>query len=250
MAWAEAQVQEYNARPHRSLPKIVDPVTGKRRHQTPDEAWAEHVAAGWAPTTVSEAEITDLFRPYEERTTARGEVSIGGNRYFHPALEDHHGARVLVGFDIHDPGRVWVRDSRMRLIAVAGLDANVTPAFPKSFVEQARDQRLKGQLQRLENRAHEKIAQHGGYEVRPDVEPTAPTVREIEVRAELAAEAAPARIETRKDRYLRAVALLEAAPAIAEADASWLAVYGRSREFLSTEEWVREHGIEVLDTLT
>lgn len=38
--------QDYNNTPHSSLPKIVDPVTGKRRNMTPNERWDEAVANG------------------------------------------------------------------------------------------------------------------------------------------------------------------------------------------------------------
>lgn len=48
-AWINAVCDKWNDKPHRSLPKIADPVTGKRRRQTPREALQAHVDAGWTP---------------------------------------------------------------------------------------------------------------------------------------------------------------------------------------------------------
>ena len=62
----EERVAEYNAMPHRGLPKFEDPDTGRSRHMSPDECWDAHVAKGFVPALVSQNEVDDLFRPYEE----------------------------------------------------------------------------------------------------------------------------------------------------------------------------------------
>src|SRR5690606_3677314 len=52
-----------HATPHRGLPKFTDPETGRKRHMSPDEAWAAHVASGFRPVMVDANEADDLFRP-------------------------------------------------------------------------------------------------------------------------------------------------------------------------------------------
>lgn len=248
LKWAEAQVTAYNARPHRSLPKVRD-ADGRLRHQTPDEAWAAAEAEGWQPVRLDADAAADLFRPYEVRTTARGEVSLFGARYFAPMLADHHGESVQVGYDIHDPSRVWVRDLDGRLIAVAGLDANKTPFFPKSVVEQARDDRAKRRLATIERNRLEVLAERG-----PTVAPAAaePTPRETAalaaIEADLATPAAPALPETPADRWRRATAVLAAGAEADPAQAAWAAVYVKSPEYRSLSVRVADFGEAALDT--
>ncbi|WP_248132976.1 DNA-binding protein [Pseudomonas sp. B329] len=45
-AGAEAEIEAYNRKPHRGLPKIRDPKTLQRRHMTPLEAWDAAIAKG------------------------------------------------------------------------------------------------------------------------------------------------------------------------------------------------------------
>lgn len=148
--WCQDQVDAYNNRPHSALPKIRDENTGKRRHQTPNEAWAQAVAEGWKPTPVEANEADDLFRPYKEAKTNRAEIRLFGNTYFHPDLEHYHGETVRVGYDIHDAGRVWVREQSGRLICVAEFEANKRSYFQQSFIEQAAQKRAQGRIKRAQ----------------------------------------------------------------------------------------------------
>lgn len=129
--WADSMVREYNHTPHRGLPRITDPVTGRRRHMTPAESWAEAVERGWSPAVVSAAEAADLTRPYEVRTVTRGMVSVLGNSYFSRTLADWHGHEVMVGYDVHDASKVYVRDLSGRLICEAGFEANKRAVLPR-----------------------------------------------------------------------------------------------------------------------
>lgn len=153
--WCQEQVDAYNNRPHRALPKIRDAETGKMRHQTPNEAWQQAIDEGWKHTPVEQHEADDLFRPYKEAKTTRAEVRLFGNLYFHPDLEHYHGETVRVGYDIHDASHVWVRDLQGRLICVAGFEANKRSYFPQSFIEQAAEKRAKGRIKRAEARIDE-----------------------------------------------------------------------------------------------
>ncbi|MDQ2822428.1 MAG: Mu transposase C-terminal domain-containing protein [Pseudomonadota bacterium] len=149
LAFCDGEVAEYNARPHRSLPKIADPSTGRRRHMTPDEAWALAESKGFAAHTVADDDLRPLFRPQTLRTVRRCELELFGNRYFARALEEFHTQQLRVGYDIHDPAKVWVYDESGRFICNAELDGNVRDYMPKSVIEQARDKRAAGREHRL-----------------------------------------------------------------------------------------------------
>jgi len=151
LAWAQEAIADYNARPHSALPKIRDPETGKVRHQSPDEAWDAWLDNGWQPAAMDAEELADLFRPYVIRKVNRGQVTVGKKVYFSQALDtlDLHGEEVRVGYDIHDPSVVYIRDLEDRPVCTAALDANRRGMFPKSELEESRERRARGQERRL-----------------------------------------------------------------------------------------------------
>ncbi len=159
LAWAQGAVDTYNARPHRSLPKMRDPVTGRIRHQSPVERLEQFRAQGWVPQTLPQELLDDLFRPILIRTTRRGEVNLPWGRYYASDLLPHSGAKVQVGYDIHDGSNVWVRDHDGRLIAIAGRDANLVPEMPESALAHGRQQRVKAALARLDERRTDHLAE-------------------------------------------------------------------------------------------
>lgn len=152
-------VAAYNARPHSELPKLRDPETGKVRHQTPDEAWAA-ATAEFQPVMPSAEELEDMFRPWTVRKTRRALVEWLGNSYFAPELEAHHGADVIVGYDILDASRVWVRAIDLvdgerqpgELIAVATFEGHKTRYVPLSYEQAAIERRAAGRVGRLERK--------------------------------------------------------------------------------------------------
>lgn len=143
-------VEAYNNTPHSSLPKIRDPRTGVLRHETPNEVWARYLTAGFAPIMASEIEARDCFRPYESRVTRRGIVAVSTNTYSHKALEAWHGQTVQVGYDIHDPSRVWIRDQEGMFICIAAFEGNKRAFFAVPAVEKHRADRLSAQEKRIE----------------------------------------------------------------------------------------------------
>lgn len=153
--FAQRQVDAYNARPHSALPKISDPVMGRRRFMSPAEVWSSFVADGWKPTVLSNDEIMDLFRPQIQVKVRRAQVTVFGNIYYHKTLEHFHGEDVIACYDIHDPKIVWVRDLKQRLICEAVWDANKRDYFPVSVIEQARQKRMERRLKRIEDQAYE-----------------------------------------------------------------------------------------------
>jgi putative transposase len=161
-------IERYNRRPHRGLPTYRDPETGNRVHFSPVQMWQiglERMRADvpefeWlAPAN----ELADLYHPMVERKVDRGEVTLGlksnglPKRYYNRALADlAPGTRVNVAFSPSDPSRVWVRDTEDgRLLAVAELEANSSPYFAPSFIEEKRQQRAKGRMKRLERKAED-----------------------------------------------------------------------------------------------
>lgn len=152
----------YNKRPHRGLPKMVDPETGRQRHQSPNEAWAIAESKGFAPHHISKEESIALFRPQMLRTVRRAEIELFGQRYFNGALTEFNGEQLAVSYDIHDPQKVWIYNADGRLICDAELDANAAPYMPKSFVQHAQEKRTAGREKRLLNGLGEIYAERDG----------------------------------------------------------------------------------------
>ncbi|WP_305828767.1 DNA-binding protein [Pseudomonas aeruginosa] len=169
VAFCEQQIAEYNDRPHSSLPRIVDPNTGRRRHMTPNEAWALHEADGFSPMRVTDDEARPLFRPQVLRTVRRCELEFIGNRYFARELEEFHGDQVAVGYDIHDASRVWVYDGEGRFLCTAELNGNSRDYMPASYVERAREKRAEAREKRALAHLDEIRAERdGGYALEMD----------------------------------------------------------------------------------
>ena len=219
LAAAERAVAEYNARPHSSLPVLRDPLTGAKRHQTPDECWLELVAQNPdCLTPITAADLADGFRPYKTAKVIRGNVRLFNQIYASPDLAGYHGDPVFVGYDLHDPQRVWVRDRNQRLIAVAELNGNQSDYFPLSAVDHAHAKRAKGRADRLERQLEEVHLELAGS--RPVIEGRLATPEERATAAEALAELIPV-----------------AAPPVAPSS-------DRPRVFFSDLElyqWVQEH---------
>ncbi|MEW6648191.1 MAG: Mu transposase C-terminal domain-containing protein [Pseudomonadota bacterium] len=162
MSWPDflkflaAGVEDYNNTPHSALPKMRDPYTGKVRHMTPNEAWAEGERrareAGVELFTLTPDESRDMFRPYKANVHVhRGQVRLFGNTYFSKDLEHHHGDLVSVGYDIHDAERVWVRDADGHLLCIAEFEGNKRRHHPVSVTDMGRERRADGRRKRLQN---------------------------------------------------------------------------------------------------
>ncbi|MGB6053779.1 MAG: Mu transposase C-terminal domain-containing protein [Burkholderiaceae bacterium] len=176
--FCEKQVRAYNARPHRGLPMVSDPALGRRRHMSPDEAWAQGVADGAQLVMLTSDEARDLFRPQREAKVLRGEIRLFGNQYFSQELTEFHGDIVRVAYDVHDAGRVWVYDRHGRFVCEAGFEANKRAYFPESFLEQAARKRAEGRAQRLEVKLQEVRDEHAGAPLTIENNPT-PTLHDL-----------------------------------------------------------------------
>ncbi|MDH0908005.1 Mu transposase C-terminal domain-containing protein [Rhizobium pusense] len=142
-------VTSYNAKPHSSLP-------GK---MSPDQYWEYHVSTGFEIVPVLEHEKNDLFRPYVKRKVSRSMVEWLTNTYFNLALEEFHGEYVLVGYDIHDASKVWVREIDRksgeelmgRLICLAIFAGNEERYIPLTMERAAIEKRANARARRLKD---------------------------------------------------------------------------------------------------
>ncbi len=194
-----AAVEAYNDTRHTGLARIRDPENGRMRHPSPNELWAQFEATGFRPFELNEGEGDDLFRPYVKRRTRRALIELHTNEYFSLDLEPWHGMDVLVGFDIHDAGKVWVREIAMvdgkqepgPLICVAEFAGNRQRYVPVSYQRLAEERRRAGRLKRNNNKIEaieaearpQLEAQH--MVVMPDVAP-APVSDPVPVHAKTA----------------------------------------------------------------
>lgn len=149
--WVQERIDWYNARPHRSLKGL-----------SPDLAWENFVAKGWKPVLIGADELDTLFRPRVVRKLARAEIRLFNNIYFARELEEFHGLEAHIAYDIHDASRVWVYAPDGRLICEAQVNGNAKHYFPVPVIEQARQKRAQGRLNRVDTKREEILAElHG-----------------------------------------------------------------------------------------
>jgi len=165
--WINRICSEYNGRPHRSLPKVRCPQDGKMRHQTPNEALAEHRAKGWEPVLMGdtpeahEAFLLDTFRPRAIVKVTRETVSpYGGMRFRNADVLGHwNGKEVVVVYDIHEWQTVRVEDMKGTLICIAEFVA-ATGYRAVTAYEDAEEKRARAQIRRREKQIEQIEARH------------------------------------------------------------------------------------------
>ncbi len=190
VAWVKRVVAEFNDRPHRSLPKIADPETGRRRHMTPNERLAEFIADGWQKKPLSGTELIDAFRVHEVKRVTRGCVQIMGQRYHHGDLDHHNGEDVLVAYDIEDGSRVHIKSlTGVPMYTAAFYEARGYRM--QSFVEIAANKRADQQISRLDTKKAAIEAQRPGVVI--DMPDLRQVIESTAVRVESRPEPAAAR---------------------------------------------------------
>ena len=146
--FCQDRVNEYNNRPHRSLPKVLD-TSGKKRHMTPNELWALKLAQGAKVERVDDAERHYLFLPRKLCTVQRERVRLHGSYYAHRDLARYHGERLHVAYRTDNGEHVWLFDDKGRYICRADWQAHNADYFPKSMLDKAKEKRIDTQLKRL-----------------------------------------------------------------------------------------------------
>jgi len=163
LTWLEEKRQKWNAKPHRSLPKIRDPQDGKLRHMCPDEALQQARINGWEPEMFAEDYLVALFRPHTRVKVTRETVSpYGGMRYQHEVLGDWNGKEVVVAYDIMDWRQVWVKTLAGEPICLAEFDY-ATGYRAQSAYDAATEKRALAQIKHRE-RQIEAIREKAGLD--------------------------------------------------------------------------------------
>lgn len=149
--FAEEKVAEYNSRVHRAL-----------KGTSPDLQWHAFESKGWQAERLNADHNETLFRPRVVRTIQRGEINLFTNIYFSRLLAEFHGMQAAVAYDIRDAQKVWVYMPDGRFICTAEFNGNRTSYFPVSAVEQAREKRAQGRLNRVDAKRTEILEElHG-----------------------------------------------------------------------------------------
>lgn len=136
--FARDRVAEYNARAHRSL-----------KGTSPDLRWREFELKGWQAHRLASADLDTLFRPRVMRKLYRGRINLFTNYYSNNALEEFHGDRVMVAYDLHAVEKVWIYTPDGRYIGEAQINGNTRHYYPVPVVEQAREKRAAGREKRV-----------------------------------------------------------------------------------------------------
>lgn len=174
-AWLESKRQKWNNHAHSALKKIKDPITGRSRHQTPQECLDEFKANGWKPEAMTEDQIVDLFRPRVQCRVVRGVVKpYGKMRFRHDQLDHYEGKTVVVAYDIMDYQQVWVTDYQGNLICVAEMAADCAYRAQTAY-DAAQEKREIAQIKRRENQIAT-IQARSGRKDQDVIESTARTI--------------------------------------------------------------------------
>ncbi|MFA7242035.1 MAG: DNA-binding protein [Sulfuricellaceae bacterium] len=156
--WIKRVVAEFNDMPHSSLPKTACPVTGKRRHMTPNERMAQFIANGWKRKPLNGEELEDAFRVHERKFVRRGRISLMGQDYHHPEMDHINGEEVMVAYDLNDGERVWIKT----LDGAPLFEAHIYKERSyrtRSFYEIALEKRADMQIKRHETQINDIEAQ-------------------------------------------------------------------------------------------
>lgn len=143
----DAAIRDYNLNHEHS--ELVAATEG--RFCTPADYRAHRLAElDKTECPLTEIELDYMFRPEEICTVRRGTIMLHKKVYGGSALTMHHGEKVRVGYDLHDPSSVIVKQLDGTMIGKLKLDAHVQPAMPVSRIEQLRAKRVEDAVKRQE----------------------------------------------------------------------------------------------------
>ncbi|MDD5271122.1 MAG: Mu transposase C-terminal domain-containing protein [Methylovulum sp.] len=183
--WLESIRIKWNAKPHSTLKKVRDGVSGKMRHQSPQEALDEWKANGWKPVEMDEESLVDLFRPRAKKFVRRGVVKpyggADGPRFRHKELDHWEGKEVVVSYDIMDYRQVWVMDLQGALICEAPLD-EACRYRAQTAADAAQETRALAQIRRLEKKI-DTVEKRAGLDTAEVIDSTATRVLDYTIDA-------------------------------------------------------------------
>lgn len=207
--FCRGRVAEYNARAHRSLKGV-----------SPDLKWREFELQGWEAHRLASADLDTLFRPRVMRTLSRGRINLFTNYYSNNALEEFHGDRVMVAYDLHQVDKVWIYTPEGRYIGEALVNGNTRHYYPVPVVQQAREKRaearekrVKAKLVEIREELHGPALEAPAWQPIPTVMPQPEPVRVASRSARPIAEVV--------DEWLVLDARIAAGEDVGEDDAYW-----------------------------
>ena len=243
--WAGAVIAEYNARPHRSLGGI-----------SPNQAWQQFTVNGFKKIELSAIEQGALYRPTAIRKIVRGEIELFTNLYFSHNLKEFHGENLRVAYDIHDASLVWVLDDDGRVITTAEINGNRRHFMPVSVVEQARDNRIKHAIKRIDVKRDHLIDQQSGQLIEPTMIaiphfPPAPDFAKADSETAIISPKIPAKVprssrpaaENYQD-WLELDARVAAGEILTEDEARWHASYPNSAQFRASQNAAKQNATQ------
>jgi transposase-like protein len=101
--------------------------------RSPVQVLSEWKSRGWQKMKVDEGALMLAFADRNMRVVTAGTVSAGGWRYYHEALHQYDGEKLLVRFPRHDPSCSFVFNKDSKLLCVA----RPMPIFPATDKEGA-----------------------------------------------------------------------------------------------------------------
>lgn len=137
-AGLQTWIGHYHNRPHSALDG-----------RSPNEIWS---SLDRAPLHMPQAAVC---RPWVERRVRRQTVQLHNREYSTPELSAHEGKAVTVEYDLHDDAQVRVFTLRDRRWLCDAHLVQKRGYIPHSRVEELQQQRLNGQLRRIEQKRQE-----------------------------------------------------------------------------------------------
>lgn len=136
-------VEEYNSRNHSVI------------GMTPNQAYSQKIDPDSIDVGVTAQELASLWMPQVERVPQRGLIELFKNEYAMPELVNllAEGERVVVRFDIHRPEKVMVFRLDGRYLGEAIWDGHKRAAFPVSFIDAKREERVQRKVVQLGRKA-------------------------------------------------------------------------------------------------
>ena len=207
--FCRGRVADYNARAHRSLKGV-----------SPDLKWREFELQGWQSHRLAPVALATLFRPRVLRTLSRGRINLFTNYYSNNALEEFHGDRVMVAYDLHQVDKVWIYTPEGRYIGEALVNGNTRHYYPVPVVQQAREKRAEAREKRVKAKLVEiREELHGPALEAPAWQPIPTVMTQPE----------PVRVPSRSERPIAEIvnewvaldARIAAGEAVHEDDAYW-----------------------------
>lgn len=147
--------------------------------KTPAEVYFANFDETWA-CPLTDEEALNLYRPFVERTPARGEVRWINNIYYHPKLAELPSkTKVRLAYDMHHADHVWISDLQGRFICIAVWNGNQVDGFAKPFVAKVKDERIEGIVKRENDKIQRAYAELG-YTIDSEVLERVPVIpREV-----------------------------------------------------------------------